>query len=62
MLLFGYGFGLNVSNVQESNVEKRKPAQIITEIRSLLNQNIIRHQNKNYGRTLAPVDEACLEL
>jgi hypothetical protein len=46
---------------KSSNLEKRKPVQIITKKRSLLNQNMIRHQNKNYGRTLGPVEEACLE-
>ena len=61
MLLFGYGFGLNVSNGQESDAKERQPAEIITEIRSLLNQTIKEYQNKNFSGTSALVEEAYLE-
>jgi hypothetical protein len=61
LLLFGYGFGLNVSNAQESEAEERKPVEIITEIRSLLNQTIIEYQNSNFSGSSALVEEAYLE-
>jgi hypothetical protein len=61
LLLFGYGFGLNVSNAQESETEERKPVEIITEIRSLLNQTIIEYQNRNSSGSSALVEEAYLE-
>ena len=47
LLFFGYEIGLNLSNGQESGAEERNPGEIITEIRSLLNQTIIEYQNKN---------------
>lgn len=61
LLLFGYGFGLNVSNAQESDAEERKPVEIITEIRSLLNQTIMEYQNKNFSGSSALIEEAYLE-
>lgn len=61
LLLFGFGLGLNVSNAQESDAEERKPVDIITEIRSLLNQTIIEYQNKNFSGSSALVEEAYLE-
>jgi hypothetical protein len=61
LLLFGYGFGLNVSNAQESEEDERNPGDIITEIRSLLNQTIIEYQNKNSSGASALVEEAYLE-
>jgi hypothetical protein len=61
LLLFGYALGLNVSNAQESDAEKRKPVEIITEIRLLLNQTFIEYQNKNFSGTSALVEEAYLE-
>jgi hypothetical protein len=61
LLLFGYGFGLNVSNAQESEEDERNPGEIITEIRSLLNQTILEYQNKNSSGASALVEEAYLE-
>jgi hypothetical protein len=61
LLLFGYGLGLNVSNAQESEEDERNPGDIITEIRSLLNQTILEYQNKNFSGTSALVEEAYLE-
>lgn len=61
LLFFGYGLGLNLSNGQESDAIKRNPGEIITEIRSLLNQTIIEYQNKNSSGASALVEEAYLE-
>lgn len=61
LLFFGYGLGLNLSNGQESDAEERDPGEIITEIRSLLNQTIIEYQNKNSSGASALVEEAYLE-
>jgi hypothetical protein len=61
LLFFGYGLGLNLSNGQESDAEERNPGEIITEIRSLLNQTIIEYQNKNSSGASALVEEAYLE-
>jgi high-affinity iron transporter len=61
LLFFGYGVGLNLSNGQESDAKERNPGEIITEIRSLLNQTIIEHQNKNSSGASALVEEAYLE-
>ena len=61
LLFFGYGLGLNLSNAQESDAKERNPGQIITEIRSLLNQTIIENQNKNSSGASALVEEAYLE-
>jgi hypothetical protein len=61
LLFFGYEIGLNLSNGQESDAEERKPGEIITEIRSLLNQTIIEYQNKNSSGASALVEEAYLE-
>lgn len=61
LLFFGYGLGLNLSNGQESDAEERNLGEIITEIRSLLNQTIIEYQNKNSSGASALVEEAYLE-
>ena len=61
LLFFGFGLGLNLSNGQESDAIKRNPGEIITEIRSLLNQTIIEYQNKNSSGASALVEEAYLE-
>lgn len=61
ILLFFGGLGLNVSNGQESDAKERNPGEIITEIRSLLNQTIIEYQNKNSSGASALVEEAYLE-
>jgi hypothetical protein len=61
LLFFGYGLELNLSNGQESDAEERNPGEIITEIRSLLNQTIIEYQNKNSSGASALVEEAYLE-
>lgn len=61
LLFFGYGLGLNLSNGQESDAEERNPGEIITEIRSLLNQTFIEYQNKNSSGGSALVEEAYLE-
>jgi hypothetical protein len=41
-----FGFGFNGSNAQ-SETEERQPKEIISEIRSLLNQTTTELQNKN---------------
>lgn len=56
-MIFDYGLELNVSNRRESDAEEIKPARIITDRRSLLNQTVMRIQNKKYGRTLASIEE-----
>ena len=61
LLFFGYEIGLNLSNGQEPGAEERNPGEIITEIRSLLNQTIIEYQNKNSSGASALVEEAYLE-
>jgi len=61
LVFFGYEIGLNLSNGQESGAEERNPGEIITEIRSLLNQTIIEYQNKNSSGASALVEEAYLE-
>ena len=61
LLFLGYGFGLNLSNGQESDAEERNLGEIISEIRSLLNQTIIEYQNKNSSGASALVEEAYLE-
>ncbi|RPI84236.1 MAG: hypothetical protein EHM34_03990 [Nitrosopumilales archaeon] len=58
---FGYGLGLNISSGQGSGADERKPAEIITNIRSLLNQTIVEYQNKNFSGASALVEEAYLE-
>lgn len=59
--LLAYGLVLNVSNAQESDAEERTPVDIITEIRSLLNQTVTEYQNKNFSGSSALVEEAYLE-
>lgn len=61
LFFFGFGLGLNLSNGQESDAEERNPGEIISEIRSLLNQTIIEYQNKNSSGASALVEEAYLE-
>lgn len=58
---FGYGLGLNISSGQRSGADERKPAEIITNIRSLLNQTIVEYQNKNFSGASALVEEVYLE-
>lgn len=61
LLFFGYGLGLNISSGQGSDADERKPAEIITSIRSLLNQTIVEYQNKNFSGASSLVEEAYLE-
>ena len=61
MLFFGYAISLTVSNGQESDTEERQPAQLITEIRSLLNQTITEYQNKNFSGASTLAEVAYLE-
>ena len=61
LLFFSYGLGLNISSGQGSDADERKPAEIITSIRSLLNQTIVEYQNKNFTGASALVEEAYLE-
>lgn len=61
LLFFGYGLGLNISSGQGSDADERKPTEIITSIRSLLNQTIGEYQNKNFSGASALVEEAYLE-
>lgn len=58
---FGNGIGMNVSNGQESDTVERQPAEIITEIRSLLNQTMTEFQNGNFSGASALAEEAYLE-
>jgi hypothetical protein len=61
-LIPGYGLAITgISNGQESDTEERQPAEIITEIRSLLNQTVIEYQNKNFSGASALAEEAYLE-
>jgi hypothetical protein len=61
-LFLGYGLAITgISNGQESDTEERQPAEIITEIRSLLNQTVIEYQNKNFSGASALAEEAYLE-
>ena len=57
---FGNGF-VDVSNEQESNSGERESAEIINEIRSILNQALVEFQNENFSGASALVDEAYLE-
>lgn len=52
---------MNISSGQGSDADERKPAEIITSIRSLLNQTIVEYQNKNFTGASALVEEAYLE-
>jgi hypothetical protein len=52
---------LNISSGQESEADERNPSEIITTIRSLLNQTIVEYQNKNFTGASALVEEAYLE-
>jgi hypothetical protein len=61
LLFFGYGLGLNVSRGQGSGADERRPTEIITSIRSLLNQTIVEYQIKNFSGASALVEEAYLE-
>lgn len=61
ILLFGYGLGLNISSGDGSGADEREPTEIITSIRSLLNQTIVEYQNKNFSGASALVEEAYLE-
>lgn len=57
---FGYGF-VNVSNDQDSNSGQSEPAEIINEIRSILNQTLIEYKSENFSGASVLVDEAYLE-
>jgi hypothetical protein len=61
LLFFGYGLGLNISSGEGSGADEREPTEIITSIRSLLNQTIVEYQNKNFTGASALVEEAYLE-
>jgi hypothetical protein len=54
------GFGFNTSNAQ-SETEERQPKEIVTEIRSLLNQTSIEYQNKNSSGASDLAERAYLE-
>jgi len=58
---FGYGFGVNVTNGPESDTQEREPAEIITEIRSLIDQTLTEYQNGNFTGASNLVQEAYLE-
>lgn len=57
---FGNEF-VDFSNAQESNSGQRESAEIIHEIRSILNQTLVEYQNENFSGASALVDEAYLE-
>jgi hypothetical protein len=61
LLFFGYGLGLNISSGEGSGADEREPTEIITSIKSLLNQTIVEYQNKNFSGASALVEEAYLE-
>jgi hypothetical protein len=62
LFLLAYGFGLaHISIGQETDSEKRHPADIITEIRSLLNQTLIEYQNENFTGASDLAEKAYLE-
>lgn len=58
---FGYGFGVNVTNGPESDTQEREPAEIMTEIRSLIDQTLTEYQNGNFSGASALVEEAYLD-
>ena len=58
---FGYGFEVNVSNGQEFDTQEIDLAEIISEIRSLLNQTLTEYQNENFSGAVALSEEAYLE-
>jgi hypothetical protein len=60
-VMYGLAFGVNISNSQESEIEKRNTSEIITEIRLLLNQILTEYQNENFTGSSALVEEAYLE-
>jgi len=43
--------------IGENLMQKKESQQIITDIRSLLNQTVMTIQNKKYGRTLASIED-----
>jgi hypothetical protein len=55
-----FGFGFNASNAQ-SETEERQPKEIITEIRSLLNQTTTEYQNKNSSGASELAERAYLD-
>jgi hypothetical protein len=57
--LFGSGF-IDISSAQ-SETEEKQPAEIITEIRSLLNQTILEYQNSNFTGASNLAERAYLE-
>ena len=59
-LILCYGIAY-VSYGQESDTTERDPTQIISEIRSLLNQTLSEYQNQNYTGASNLADEAYLE-
>jgi hypothetical protein len=61
LVFFGYGFSANISSGQGSDAEEKSPGDIITNIRSLLNQTTLEYQNKNFSGASALVEEAYLE-
>ena len=50
-----------MSSGQEDDVNEKSPTEIITNIRSLLNQTIAEYQNKNFSGASGLVEEAYLE-
>ena len=60
LLFYSYGFGLNISSGQ-GDAKEKSPVEIITKIRSLLNQTIAEYQNKNFSGASVLVKEAYLE-
>ena len=50
-----------MSSGQEDDVKEKSPTEIITNIRSLLNQTVAEYQNKNFSGASALVEEAYLE-
>jgi high-affinity iron transporter len=50
-----------MSSGQGDDVKERTPVEIITNIRSLLNQTTAEYQNKNFSGASALVEEAYLE-
>lgn len=60
-LIFGEEFGVNISNAQEHEIEKKEATKIISETRLLLDQTLIEYQSENFTGSSALADEAYFE-
>jgi hypothetical protein len=60
-LIFGWGLGVNISNAQDPGIEKGEAAEIITEIRLLLDQTLTEYQMGNFTGSSALTEEVYME-